>query len=337
MTLDRYFCSRCGGKVQPRTIDNIIRQYCPVCQTIFYDNPLPVVSAVVVNEQREILLVLRDREPQAGRWCLPSGFVEIKESIEAACLRELAEEAGIRGSVIRLLDTVSHHDAQYGDLIWISFEVKWDEGSVTAGDDARDARFVPLTALPELAFEPNRLAVRRYLDQYRDLWRMQDSFRYLRGEQGLNSDLPSDALIKIISQDAHMITENWVAEVCSHPTTVHYTTLPREKIYRRAHTVIAQFGDWLRMPPNETNPIWEYYRGMGGERRSEGFRLAEVLSAVSLTRKHIFAHVLAQGGVWAKPLDMYIAMEFMTRVNLFFDKAVYYITRGYEKAGEKSE
>jgi hypothetical protein len=45
---------------------------------------------------------------------------------------------------------------------------------------------------------------------------------------------------------------------------------------------------------------------------------------------NIFACGLEQGGVWEKPIEMYRAMEFMSRVNLFFDKAAYHIARGYE-------
>ena len=139
----RIYCANCGAKITHKKIDGRQREYCTNCDTIFYDNPLPVVSAIVPNKNREILLVLRDREPYAGRWCLPSGFVELNESIQKAVLRELKEETGINGKVLRLVDTLSRYNDAYGDLIWVTFEVLKISGKLTPADDARDAKYFP--------------------------------------------------------------------------------------------------------------------------------------------------------------------------------------------------
>ncbi len=163
MRKGRRFCSECAGDIEQLGIDGHIRDYCPRCETIFYDNPLPVVSALVVNSDRKILLVLRDREPKEGMWALPSGFVELGETIEEAVLRELKEETGITGEVVRLLDTESHFEEFYGDLIWVTFEVKWSSGEISPGDDARQARFFSVFDLPALAFSTNQSAIDLYL------------------------------------------------------------------------------------------------------------------------------------------------------------------------------
>ncbi len=335
MPVKRNYCLRCGATIVSKRVDGVNREYCPTCDTVFYDNPLPVVSSVVVNKKREVLLVLRDREPQESQWCLPSGFVEMNESIEEAVLRELHEETGLTGKVIRLLDTVSYRNEFYGDLIWISFEVQRTGGKVVAGDDARDARYLPITKLLDLAFPPNEAAIRRYRDYYQELWKMQDSFESLGNEPKLDTSIPSHALYKIITRDAHIITENWIADVVQNPTTTSYADFEHDDIYPRAYKVVSQFGQWMLTPTGAMSTIWDYYRGVGRKRYEEGFKLSEVLSAMSLTRKHIFTHVLPRGGGWNKKFAMYSAMEFMWRVNLFFDKAAYYITLGYEEAGKQ--
>ena len=119
MRINRKYCPKCGSKITRKKIEDRLRDYCKDCQTVFYDNPLPVVSAVVPNKYREILLVLRDREPYAGKWCLPSGFVELNETVEKGVIRELKEETGISGKVLRLTDTYSRYNSIYGDLIWV--------------------------------------------------------------------------------------------------------------------------------------------------------------------------------------------------------------------------
>ena len=333
MTIPRKYCPNCKSKITRKKLENRLRDYCSSCDKIFYDNPLPVVSAVVPNKKREILLVLRDRDPYAGQWCLPSGFVELNESIEKAVLRELKEETGIKGKVLRLLDTHSRYNEIYGDLIWVTFEVKKSSGKVVAGDDARDAKYFPIHDLPKLPFHANRRAVKRYKKVHQDLWSMEDSFKNIDGKHGKSKlDLPTDSLYKIISKDSQIITDNWVSEVSSHDSTTKYAKYSRDILYERAHTVISQFGDWMTTPKGKKTHIWDYYTQVGKQRCEQGFKLSEVLSALSLTRKHIFSHVLANSNVWKKSIAMYQVLEFMWQVNYFFDKANYYVAYGFENS-----
>ena len=331
MTIPRKYCPKCKSKIARKKIENRLRDYCPTCKTIFYDNPLPVVSAVVPNKKREILLVLRDRDPYAGQWCLPSGFVELNESVEKAIIRELKEETGIKGKVLRLLDTNSRYNEIYGDLIWVTFEVKKSSGKVIAGDDARDAKYFPINNLPKLPFHANRRAVKRYKKYHQDLWNMEDSFKNIDGKQVKSKlDLPTDSLYKIISKDSQIITDNWVSEVCSHQSTTKYAKYSRDILYERAHNVISQFSEWMTTPKGQKTHIWDYYTKVGKQRCEQGFKLSEVLSALSLTRKHIFVHVLANSSVWKKSIAMYQVLDFMWQVNYFFDKANYYVSYGFE-------
>lgn len=317
--------------LEQRLIDDRLRDYCPNCDQIFYANPLPVASSVVVNEKREVLLVLRDRDPQADMWGLPSGFAELDETIEEAALRELAEETGIQGEVLRLLDTRSLVNEIYGDLIWVTYEVQQTGGKLEAGDDAREAAFIGFDELPPLAFPTNEHALKNYLSIYQEVWALEDSMDTFEGHRlKAGGGLPSDTLFEIMVRDAHIIAENWVTEVLTHPTTTHYTTRPRKEIFEIAHRIISELGRWIISPEVDQQEVWRSYRQVGRDRRSEGYQLCQVISALSLTRKHIFAHVLAHSSNWKKPLEVFRVMEFMARVNLFYDKANYHLSCGYE-------
>jgi NADH pyrophosphatase NudC (nudix superfamily) len=117
MKKHRKHCIYCGREITKKSEDGVLRDFCPCCNSYFYENPLPVVSTII-ESSRQILLVKRGRAPSKGLWCLPSGFAEAGESIEEAALRELKEETGIKGKIIKLLDVDSYKSRFYGDLLF---------------------------------------------------------------------------------------------------------------------------------------------------------------------------------------------------------------------------
>ncbi len=60
--------------------------------------------------------------------------------------------------------------------------------------------------------------------------------------------------------------------------------------------------------------------------------MSEVISALSMTRKHIWEFALSQQ-MWTKTIDIYMTLELERRMMLFFDKAAYHIVKGYEAGG----
>jgi len=108
--------------------------------------------------------VLRNREPGAGEWALPGGFVENGESPEDAAKRELEEETGLSAYGPSLIDIIYQESVFYGTcLLIIGYSFAGFEGDVTPGDDASDARFFPIDDLPPLAFESHRVIAMKAL------------------------------------------------------------------------------------------------------------------------------------------------------------------------------
>jgi len=165
MTKHPQYCSACGSKLTRKKIDGRIRDICTACKKIAYRNPIPVAAALVVDKQDRLLLVKRKIEPKRGMWCLPMGFAEINETIQESALRELKEEAGIDGRVISLLDLLSSKSELYGDMLVVTFHIEHTAGVTQAGDDAEEAKWFPLSALPPLAFSSNQKALTAYLKQ----------------------------------------------------------------------------------------------------------------------------------------------------------------------------
>jgi len=128
---------------------------------VVYQNPVPATAAVVFNTEQEVLLVKRNVEPKIGEWCLPGGFVELDETPEHGCLRELKEETNLSGEIDRLLGVYLSNSAIYRSVLIIGYLVKNVQGKAEAGDDSDEARFFSLDEMPPLAFKSHR----KVLDQ----------------------------------------------------------------------------------------------------------------------------------------------------------------------------
>ncbi|MCK4581239.1 MAG: NUDIX domain-containing protein [Dehalococcoidia bacterium] len=125
------------------------RKYCPNCDFIDYRNPLPVAVAVAVRDKR-FLLIKRGIPPKKGAWGSPSGFVEVGETPEEACLRELKEEAGVSGEIVRLIRVARREDPEvYGDMLVVVYLVKVGDGEPAPGVEAEDAKFFDIGELPD--------------------------------------------------------------------------------------------------------------------------------------------------------------------------------------------
>jgi ADP-ribose pyrophosphatase YjhB (NUDIX family) len=116
---------------------------------------VPCVGAIVIDQGERILLVRRANPPAEGLWSIPGGRVEPGEPVESAVLRELREETGVTGLVVREVGTV-HRDAPSGDRYVIRDYLVTVSGSPepTAGDDAADAAWFALGELRRLETSP---------------------------------------------------------------------------------------------------------------------------------------------------------------------------------------
>jgi ADP-ribose pyrophosphatase YjhB (NUDIX family) len=99
-------CPHCGGGLARALVEARERLRCGACGFVVFVNPASAAAGVVLNPEREVLLVRRAIEPWKGYWALPAGYQEVDEGPEEALVREIREEAGIPIRVLGLLDLI---------------------------------------------------------------------------------------------------------------------------------------------------------------------------------------------------------------------------------------
>jgi len=144
---------RCGGDARA------------VPYTYAYPRPAMTADVVAFTEidgKLHVLLIQRGRDPFAGSWAFPGGFVEENEPLAAAARRELLEETGFSpDDALPLVPLGAYgdpgrdprgHTVSAAFLLWVPAEAR---AAVAGTDDATDARFVAVTTeLPAtLAFD----------------------------------------------------------------------------------------------------------------------------------------------------------------------------------------
>ena len=143
------FCPICGTVIQMEMIEGKERKHCPRCDFVDYRNPLPVALAIAVKD-KDFLLIKRGLPPKKGMWASPSGFIEIGETAEEACLRELREETGVSGEIVRLVGVVRREDKEvYGDMLIVEYLVEVANEQLKPGNEVEDVRFFGVGELPD--------------------------------------------------------------------------------------------------------------------------------------------------------------------------------------------
>lgn len=120
--------------------------------------PIFQTADSVVIKNACVLLVKRGHNPGKGLYALPGGFVNQKETIQTAAIRELKEETKIKVSKEELIKAIEKaetfddpHRSNRGRTITKAFLIKLKNGGelpeVKGSDDAVEALWMPLDQL----------------------------------------------------------------------------------------------------------------------------------------------------------------------------------------------
>jgi 8-oxo-dGTP diphosphatase len=122
--------------------------------------PVIACDAIIFNDKGELLLIKRGKPPFLSMYAFPGGHMDIGETAEAACARELQEETGliINPKDLALVGVYSdpardprRHCVGISYLGYVSNQVP------KAADDAKAAMFVADYMNIEMAFDHKKI------------------------------------------------------------------------------------------------------------------------------------------------------------------------------------
>lgn len=121
----------------------------------FPATPALTVDCAIFDAQGRVLLIRRKNEPFKGGYALPGGFVDVGETVEAACRREVLEETGLTVTKLELVGVYSDPGRDpRGHTVSVAFLAKLEAPAVPrAGDDAAAVQWVADWRAETLAFD----------------------------------------------------------------------------------------------------------------------------------------------------------------------------------------
>jgi len=161
------YCSNCGSDQIKFLIpegDNYERFVCDNCDSIHYNNPRVIVGCLPIYDQK-IVICKRAIEPCKGKWNLPAGFMENGERAEEGALRELKEETGLDGDIIKLhcIYSIPHVNQVY--IIFLTHITHW---TVDPGIESLEVSLFDQSEIPwgEIGFTSSVYAIEKYMESF---------------------------------------------------------------------------------------------------------------------------------------------------------------------------
>lgn len=135
------FCPRCATPLVTEARGGADRRVCPGCDFVQWNNPVPVVAAIV---ELPTGVVLVQNKGWPSTWFgLVTGFLEAKEHPEEGVVREVAEELGLEARIEAFVGLYPFERMNQIIMAWHLTA----EGEVAMGDELQAFKLVPVEKL----------------------------------------------------------------------------------------------------------------------------------------------------------------------------------------------
>jgi ADP-ribose pyrophosphatase YjhB (NUDIX family) len=156
-------CPRCAAR---RTSEaDAVRFVCDACGFVYYYNVAVSSAVLILDAEGHALFIRRARDPGRGKLAMPGGFIDRGETAEAAAVREVREEAGVKLDGVEFLasfpNLYTYRSVEY-PIVDLFFTAKVQAREASPLDDVIEVVWLPPSSLrdEDLAFPSHAKALR---------------------------------------------------------------------------------------------------------------------------------------------------------------------------------
>ncbi len=145
--------------------------------------------------------------------------------------------------------------------------------------------------------------------------------------------LISDKLVELVEKHHDVIIKRWLKRLLSDPTTSTYSERNLTFVEEKAIKVLKNMGQWVSYDTTKES-VGRLYADEGIELFNMGIPLCETIRAMVVLRRTLWLFILNESA-FDSAFQLHQMRELNDRVILFFDRAIYYMIRGYTEAMHK--
>ena len=140
-------------------------------------------------------------------------------------------------------------------------------------------------------------------------------------------------LFQIVESHSQELSVNLARKLRTSERTPGYRALPEEDLVKLAMQVYENLTDWLLT--KTISDIELQYSQLGERRATEGIPLSQLIWALLMSKEELW-NLLQHERLGDRILELYGEREFARMLDNFFDQALYFGARGYERGLKKA-
>jgi hypothetical protein len=143
----------------------------------------------------------------------------------------------------------------------------------------------------------------------------------------------SDKLVELVEKHSDVIVKRWTKRLLDDPETGSFSKEHLKYVEEKAQSILKQLGKWVSYDTTKEE-VGRLYANEGIEFFKMGIPQCEVHRAMFVLRRTLWLFVQNES-ILNSSFEIYQMTELSDRVILFFDRAEFYIIRGYTEAMNK--
>jgi hypothetical protein len=156
----------------------------------------------------------------------------------------------------------------------------------------------------------------------------------------------SARLVELIEIHASRLTTDATDDLLTNERTPSFRAVVRKDLEERVFNLYHHLGNWIGDPNDDA--VRAEFEEWGRRRFRQRIPLSEIVFAIVLVKKHLRRYIRDHGivdagtesasveGDYLLPMHLHSVQELNFMVGEFFDKALYYLARGFEAEGGRT-